>query len=1590
MRLKKESDWRAEAAAQGQEKFEFLRYRIDTSGPTPAACLVFSGALNSETDYSTYLEFQPRLQAAISANGRDLCVGGLSFSDQRTLTLREGLPSEDGRSLEAAETITIDFADRPAYVGFKGSGVILPRLDADGLPIETVNVDTVAIKVLRVNDRALVFKSITQGVNRAQGSYSGLYGDENPYDVSEEIWSGEMDIKSVPNAPVVSVFPINEVIGELEAGAYFVEITDARKGLESNGPPAQSRRWIITTDLALTSYVSDGGMHVTARSLLTAKAAPTTRVELVAANNEILASETANSDGAVQFDAALTRGTGGMRPKMIMAYGKSGDFAVLDLDRSPVDLSSEPIGGRRPPFPLDAYLYTERGIYRPGETVHLTAMIRDAKGNAIEDRSSTVVVYRPNGMESHRQRFDALSLGALQMDYELPKSASRGMWRAVLNVDGMEQETGSIRFSVEDFVPQRISVELNTDEETPLELGGVREVEVESRFLYGAPGAALNVVSEARLTRDAQPFEDFKGFKFGRHDYSFSTQTLDLPDQVTDGAGKAVIPIKIGRRGQDANIPLRVQALVSVLEPGGRAVSKRVSIPYRPKSQYLAIKPDFESAPGEDDPAVFKVVSISPEGEAQAVDLDWKVIEINYDYDWYRDGDEWRWRRTRYVRTVNEGSISLDDGEVGEVSTAGLGRWGDHQIIITDKNSNDTASHSFWVGWGGYTEDGVDAPDRVRVTASEQAPNIGGQTVVSIQPPYDGQAQIVVATETVEKILYRDVSAEGTQVTIPVTESWGNGAYVMVTVFTPRDPTFNAKPRRAVGVSYVPVNTEPRIFDVSFEAPEVARPRTEQKLTVNFENGPREPVYLTLAAVDEGILALTDYKTPDPAKHFFGKKALGVSLYDDYGRLLDPNLAAPGEVRSGGDSLGGEGLSVVPTKTVSLFSGLISANRSGKAEISFDMPDFNGEVRLMAVVWSKSGMGSGEQGMIIRDPVPTELSLPRFLAPGDTAIATASIDNVELGAGTFTADIASTAGVSALNANLQETLQTGARVDREVTLAAQEEGINTLTLSVDGPEGFEVDRPYQIQTRSAFLPVTTLSRELMSKGDMYSVSSDLIASFVPGSSEVAVSFSPLPIDAGSLYASLSRYPYGCSEQTVSRALPLLYAEELAKLAKKDTGGEAASARMRVQEAVGTLLNRQSPDGSFGLWREGDRNASPWIGAYVVDFLYRAKEAGYTVPDAALSRAYQALANVGQGEAWRVYGYETDVYESRWHNDTQEKLMQRSAPYALYVLAKAGQADVSRLRYIHDRELSSIRSPMAKAHLGAALSQMGDRSRANSAFRSAMRDLGYNNNGDYYQTPLRDLAGVLTLAAEAGMDDLLAELSLRLAADIPEPEQLMTQEKVFLLTATHALTKGQPKPEIEVDGMEGDGDRYLLDEGLVRTGVSFTNAADAPIWRTTLATGAPSSAPPADASDLRVSKQIYSVSGGRVDLANVSQGDRLVIHLMLDPEQRRRNPLIVADLLPAGFEIEAVLRPSDAGEDGAFSWLDELSYSNVAEARDDRFIAAIDVFDDEETLAYVVRAVTPGTFTIPGVVAEDMYRPTVFARSEAGTVTITAR
>jgi uncharacterized protein YfaS (alpha-2-macroglobulin family) len=744
-----------------------------------------------------------------------------------------------------------------------------------------------------------------------------------------------------------------------------------------------------------------------------------------------------------------------------------------------------------------------------------------------------------------------------------------------------------------------------------------------------------------------------------------------------------------------------------------------------------------------------------------------------------------------------------------------------------------------------------------------------------------------------------------------------------------------------------------------------------------------EEAYVTLAAIDEAVLKLTEFDSPAPDKYYFGKRQLGVELRDLYGRLIDARADAVGVLRSGGDSFAKRSVAGLPdksSKVVALFSGIVRLDGDGAARIPFEIPDFQGQLRLMAVAFSAYKAGSAVASMTVRDPVVTAVSLPRFLAPGDASRIGVTINNLEGAAGDYRLAL-SASGVAQFKAPASRDvkLNPGGNFNDGFLLSATAPGNAALKLQLSGPGDLRITRDFTIGVRPAQAYQLRRFVGRLQPGETVTLDDGAADEFLPGTAEALLSVSPRPDwDVPGLLRTLERYAYGCLEQTTSRALPLLYVEEVARLWRADPGPATAET---LDRAIGHIVELQRSDGSFGVWSDtGD--TVPWLDAYASDFLIRAKEHGKNVPDFAIKAAVSWLHD----------------YVRQDHSELQDL---PAMAYAHYVLARAKSDDLDGLRYFYETQMARLPTQLAKAQTAAALSQYGDKARAAAAYDAALvpgpprsAAIRYVD----YGSELRDSAAVLSFAAaNPGNEVRLTAVVDRIAERFSRAARTSTQEQAWLLMAAEAAAKagggamtiatdsGAPQSRSEPLYL-----RRLLGSSAPPTAI--TNRGDAPAWRAVSITGVPAADLPAESRGYEVTRTLFRADGSAADPSKVRQTDLFVIVIKgsrTDSSQSAQT--LVVDLLPAGFEIETAT-VSKGRSTTDYSWLPELTDATYTEQRDDRFIAALDLKSGtrEFTLAYIVRAVTPGEFKYPALVAEDMYEPETAGRTAIGKLTISAR
>ncbi|MFT0860169.1 alpha-2-macroglobulin family protein [Ancylobacter sp. G4_0304] len=1556
-----------------EKGFRLLDYSVDSEAANPRLCVQFSENLSTApVDFASFVTLSgpqgPIDKPAVSVENSQLCVEGLRHGDSYDLTIRQGLPSVvAAEPLASNADLTVYVRDRKPGVRFTGRNYVLPRTGPRNIPVVTVNTSLVGLELYRIGDRSLIPTALDGDFRRDLGAFD-LERLKNGR--AEQVFYGTLETAAPLNEDTVTAFPVDEAVGALEPGVYVLAARPAGGAADPNDDySTRSTQWFVVSDLGLTALSGTDGLSVFVRALGSAKPLAGVELSLLAKSNEVLGTATTDASGAAAFEAGLVRGREGFAPSVIVARSGEGDYAFLSLDDQAFDLTDRGVGGRAAPGRMDAFVTTERGVYRSGESVHVTALLRDPQVRAVAGVPLTLMLKRPDGVEEARVLAADEGAGGRAVAFPLSGGAMTGTWRVEAYVDPRGAPVGSTTFLLEDYVPERLALELSTNA-TVIAPSMTVDVAAQGRWLFGPPARSLDVEGEIEV-RVAKERPGFPGWRFGRPDDGFTPVREPLAEApVTNAEGKANLKVALPVFPASGR-PLEAEIFVSLQEGGGRAVRRSLVLPVRPAGPAFGVKPLFGGdGPGENATAGFEVQMIGANGAPMAkTGVGWALYRVETRYQWYRVGSSWDFEPVQSTSKVADGTLDLSEQAPARVEVPV--QWGNYRFEVTDAGVSTAVP--FQAGWGGGAT--ADAPDRLDV-ALDKAQYAAGDTLrVNLASRSAGSATVMIVGDGVLASQTQEVAAGASSFEFKVDAGWGPGAYALAFLHRPMEVSAGRNPGRAIGLAWFGVDRAARELKVTLEPPALVRPDTTLSVPVSVAGAGAGEAYVTLALVDVGILNLTGFKTPDPEGFYLGQRALGSEVRDFYGQLIDGMSGARGRLRAGGDAMDAGLQAEPPTQPpLALFSGPVRLDADGKGTIDFAIPPFDGTGRLMAVAWSAAGVGHAQADVTIRDPVVITATLPRFLAQGDRSTLNLDIANVDGKPGDYALDLVADGPLGLGAAPQSLALSEGGRQVFTVPVEGTGLGEAKLSVRLSGPEGLSVVRDYRLNVRPAYPSISRRSVQALAPGKSLTLSADLVADLVPGRGDVAVSAGGDPVlDVPALLMALDRYPYACSEQLTSRALPMLYLSELAGASKLRLGTDPQEL---VNQAIARLIARQGADGSFGLWEAGGNDL--WLDSYVMDFLTRARERGFEVPQQPFTMALDQLRN-------------TVAYAGEDPGNS-------GLAYAAYVLARNGRAPLGDLRYVADARLNDVTSPLARGQIAAALGMLGDKGRAERVFASALELIPEAPESELvgradFGSMLRDAAAVATLAAEAGFPGTAREARGRLNAAAADLGPTSTQEDAWLLLAARAAREGQGV-RLDVDGTAQDGlyERVLSPEELKAAPVVLTNRGTAPVDVVVSIDGPPAQPEPAAANGFALTRSYFDLSGTPVDPSKVAQNQRLVVVLEAAEDQPAPSRVLMVDHLPAGFEID---NPNLAvGSDaGVLSWLGETTDVAHAEFRDAYFLAAFDLTQDAEEagvlrVAYVVRAVSPGLYAHPPATVEDMYRPGRFARTAAGRVEVT--
>jgi uncharacterized protein YfaS (alpha-2-macroglobulin family) len=1553
--------------------FRLLDYTVDSDSASPRACFQFSEELAKRVDFAPFLALAGSDKPALTSEEKQLCVEGLKHGERYNINLRASLPSTVKESLPKSAEFNIYVRDRKPFVRFTGRAYVLPRTGQQGIPVVSVNTQAVTVNVFRIGDRNLINTVIGSDFQTALSKYQlDSLGDER----GVKVWAGELATASTLNADVTTAFPVDQAVGELQPGVYVM--TAAAKGPgsgSSDDDGSLATQWFIVSDLGLTAFSGNDGIHVFVNSLASTDPMAKADVRLVARNNEILATRKTDDSGHVLFEAGLAKGEGGLSPAMLTVTSDKNDYAFLSLKSNAFDLSDRGVSGRAVPAGADAFVYAERGVYRSGETVYLTALLRDGQGNAVTSGPMTLVVERPDGVEFRRAVLQDQGAGGRSLTLPLNSAVPTGTWRVRAFTDPKAPSVGETTFMVEDYVPDRIEFDISSKDKL-IKADAPVELKVDGRFLYGAPASGLQLEGDL-LVSPAANRPGFAGYQFGVADEESGsnerTPIENLPE--ADANGVATFPVSLAKPPSSTR-PQEAQIFIRMTEAGGRAVERKFVLPVAPTAPMIGVKPLFKDKNvAEGDNAAFDVVVVSPEGMSLARSgLRYELLKMESRYQWYRQNSSWDYEPVKSTKRVADGDLTVAANAPARIALQPQpGRY--RLDVKSNEADGPITSVQFDVGW--YSDGSADTPDLLETSIDKPEYLSGDTMTVSVNARTAGLLTINVLGDRLLTTQSVAVKEGQSQIKIPVGKDWGTGAYVVATLRRPMDSAAKRMPGRAIGLKWFGIDKKARTIDVALSPPALIRPSTTLKLPVKLGGlNPGEDAKIVVAAVDVGILNLTNYKPPAPDDYYLGQRRMTSEIRDIYGQLIDGMQGTRGQLRTGGDSAGAQIEGSPPTqKPMALYSGIVTVAADGTAQIEFEIPEFAGTARVMAVAWTATKLGRATVDVTVRDPVVLTATLPRFLLSGDKGTMSFDLDNVEGAAGDYTIAV-KTSGPVKLTGNPATTVKLAAKQRTSMALAIDASGAGTAQFDVDikGPNGLTLARHYVLDVKAATQVLARRSIRTLAKGESLTLTSDMFSDLVSGTGGVSLSVSlSTALDAATILKALDRYPYGCSEQITSRAMPLLYVNDLAAGAHlaMDTGVD-----QRIKDSIDRLLARQGSNGSFGLWSAGGDDA--WLDAYVTDFLTRAREKGFVVPDvlfrAALDRVRNSVVNA----------------------DEPEKDGGRDLAYGLYVLAKNGTAPIGDLRYLADTKLKNLATPIAKSQLAAALALVGDRARAERVYAAAVESLAPKPIIEFgrvdYGSALRDAAALVSLASEGNAPRAtLTQAVQRVEAARGLTPFTSTQENAWLVLASRALAKEANTLALDVNGSPVKTALYRSYKASEMAGqpIKITNTGDTPVQAVVSVSGSPITPEPAASNGFKIERNYFTLDGKPADVTKAKQNDRFAVVLKVTEAKPEYGHIMVADYLPAGFEIDNPHLVS-SGDTGTLDWIEDGEEPENTEFRDDRFTAAIDRKSDDKavfTVAYVVRAVSPGKYVLPQAYVEDMYNPSRYGRTGTGTIEV---
>ena len=1277
-------------------------------------------------------------------------------------------------------------------------------------------------------------------------------------------------------------------------------------------------------------------------------------------------------------------------PFIIVAESKKQKAYVRVVDGEEQSVSRFDVGGKDIQKGLKGFIYGERGVWRPGDTLHISFILEDREKRIPDKHPVALEIYNPRGQFYTKMISTQGMNGFYTFDVPTLATDPTGLWNAYIKVGGTTFHKG---LRIETIKPNRLKINLAlpkilqaTDKDVYAPLT--------STWLTGATASKLKAKIEMSLSKVNTQFKNYGQYIFNNPATDFTTIKTDVFDGTLDAEGKASVTLKVPTATEAPGM-LNATFTTRVFEPGGDASIYTQTIPFSPFTSYVGI--NLNQPKGKyietDKDHVFDIVTVNTQGQlVNRTNLEYKIYRVGWSWWWENSGESFgTYINNSSITPVASGNLQTRGGKAAFKFRVDYPSWGRYLVYVKDKESGHATGGTVYIDWPEWRgRSSKTDPSGIKMLAfslNKDSYEIGETATAIIPAAAGGRALVSIENgSTVLRQEWIEVSNGGdTKYTFKITPEMTPNVYLHISLLQPHAQTVNDLPIRMYGVVPVFVTNSQTVLQPQIQMPEVLRPETNFNVTVSEKSG--KPMTYTLAIVDDGLLDLTNFKTPDPWNDFYSREALGIRTWDMYDNVLGASAGSYSSLFStGGDAtLKPADAKANRFKPVVKFIGPFYLGKGKSQTHTLKLPMYVGSVRAMVVAGQDGAYGNAEKTAFVRTPLMMLSTLPRVLSIQEEITVPVNIFAMENQVKNVTVSLqASGGGVQIVGANQQSLkfTQPGDQLVFFTLKTGSKTGKATIHLTANGG-GQQTKETIEIDVRNPNPVVTLRNSQWIEAGQSKELSYNLSSSSTNNQIKLEVSRIP-SVDISRRFDFLYNYQHHCTEQLTSKALPLLFVAQFKTIDKT----EAEKIKTNVQEAIRQIYGRQLPNGGFVYW-PGNAVADEWISSYAGMFLTLAQEKGYAVHANVLNKWKRFQRAAAQN--WRM-PQEASGWQ-QWQSELQQA-------FRLYTLALAGVPEYGAMNRMKEQTGLSIQ---AKWRLAAAYALTGKMKPAEELVYNVETTVNpYSSMNQIYGSSDRDEAMILeTLILMNRERDALQQAKV-VSKNLSQEDWFSTQSTAFALMAMGRLAeklsgtldfvwswndKQQPAVksakavfEKEIATTPKSGTVSVKNQGKGALSVDL-------ITRTQLL----NDTLPAISDNLRMDIRYANLNGTPLSVNDIIQGTDFMAITSISNISGTSDytNLALTHIIPSGWEIynERMVAPEteNAAADGSGQSVSKYSYQDI---RDDRVLTYFNLRRGE-TKVFTVRlqATYAGNFILPAVQCEAMYDVNVQARSKAGRTTV---